>query len=503
MRKKMNRTIPLIASLAILALAACGKEPEAPEIEPTIGEEAEAPVHIPPPGPGEPRELHFPKTESRALESGLQILTAPSEGLPIVYAELVFRVGDAHAPRDRAGLATLTAKMLELGTKKRSQEALAEAIEYLGASLHISSDPDSVRIRIRSLSEHLGEVLSLLDEIGFDPSFDQAELDKLKRRELDRLNLNLANPDYLSRIHFYEALYGEHPYAELDTDEEVIQSLKRSDLISFHQAHFTPENAVLIVAGEVDEGSLREAIDASFGKRAAKAKAVERAELPEPKRAQGTRVLLIDRPDSVQSTIRIGNLALPRSAPDYLALEVANEVLGGSASSRLFMDLREKRSLTYGAYSGVASRVGVGPFAAMTRVRNEVTFEAIDAMFEHLARIVSEAPSETELEAAKNALILSFPRSIDSLGKIVDLLAERVLYGLPDDYWDRYREQVAEIGLEQALEAANRYIRPKDALLVVVGKASELAEGLRRYGPVSVVDARGSLLRALPALESD
>lgn len=499
MRTTLNRSFLFIA---LFALAACSsKDAEAPAEEETTGEEVLEPARVPPPAPGEPRELHFPETSSRTLDNGLQILTAPSESLPIAYSELVFRSGDAHSPSDRAGLATLTAKMLELGTKKKSQAELAEAVEFLGASLHISSDADSVRIRIRSLSEHLPEVLALLDEIAFDPAFSQAELDKLKRRELDRLSLNLANADYLSRMHFYAALYGDHPYAALDTNEAVIQAIKRADLMGFHRANFTPDNALLLVAGDFDEAALATAIDGSFGKRSAKA--AGRAALEAPKPLEGARIVLVDRPESVQSTIRIGNLALPRSSADFIALEVANEVLGGSASSRLFMDLREKRSLTYGAYSGVAKRAKAGPFAAMTRVRNEVTFEAIDAIFEHLNRIVSEAPSEAELSDAKNGLILSFPRSIDSLGKIVDLLAERELYGLEADYWDGYRESIAAIGQEDALTAAHSYIRPQDALVVVVGQASLLAEGLRRYGPVTIVDAKGALLNKLPAAESD
>lgn len=499
MSTAMNRSIMLIS---FIALTACSpKLIEEPLEETTIGEEAPQPVRMPPPVSGKPRELHFPETSVRTLDNGLRILTAPSESLPIAYIELVFRIGDAHAPRDRAGLATLTAKMLELGTKKKSQAELAESIEYFGASLQISSDADSVRVRIQSLSEHLNEILALLDEIGFDPAFDQKELEKLKRRELDRLSLNLANPDYLARTYFYAALYGDHPYAALDTNEAVINAIQRADLVNFHRANFTPDNALLLIGGEFDETELAVAIEQSFGKR--KLKAAARAAIPQPEPLEGARVLLIDRPESVQSTIRIGNLTLARNSPDYIPLEVANEVLGGSASSRLFMDLRERRSLTYGAYSGVATRAQAAPFAAMTRVRNEVTFEAIDAIFEHLNRIISEAPAESELRDAKNGLILSFPRSIDSLGKIVDLLAERELYGLPDDYWDRYRDAIAEIGQEDALVAANRYIRPQDALIVIVGKASELREGLRRYGPVTVIDAKGEVLSELNEAKSD
>ena len=221
-----------------------------------------------------------------------------------------------------------------------------------------------------------------------------------------------------------------------------------------------------------------------------------RGEVPTPQYAAppartAREVVLVDRPTSVQALIMIGNLALERSHDDYVRLRVANQVLGGSAAARLFMDLRERRSLTYGAYSSVGSAVRIAPFRAMAQVRNDVTQEAMTAFFEHLDRITSEQVPADELADAQLNLGGSFPLQIDTPGKIARLVADLHTYGLPTDYWDRYRTAIREVTSEQALAAAQQYVRPEQALVVVVGPAESLLSVLRAYGPVRVVNIAG------------
>jgi predicted Zn-dependent peptidase len=205
-------------------------------------------------------------------------------------------------------------------------------------------------------------------------------------------------------------------------------------------------------------------------------------------------VVLVDRPQSVQSVIFLGGLALQRKHADWVPLMVANEVLGGSAASRLFMDLREKRGLTYGAYSTVYEKVDVAPFRVYVAVRNEATGEALAALFDHLDRITGKAASKKELSDARRYLVDSFPLLIDTPAKIADLLSDLRVFGLPDDYWDGYRSAISGVTAEQALAAAGKYIRPEQELIVVVGKAAEIAQELGKYGPVTVVDSEGKLI---------
>jgi predicted Zn-dependent peptidase len=205
-------------------------------------------------------------------------------------------------------------------------------------------------------------------------------------------------------------------------------------------------------------------------------------------------VILVDRPKSVQSVIYYGNLALPRAHPDFIPLLVANQVLGGSAASRLFMDLREKRSLTYGAYSDVDDRVQVGPFNAFASVRNEVTAQAMAAFSEHLDRIVREAPSDRELADAKRYLVDRLPLRIETPDKIAGLVSQLRLYGLPDDYWDTFGPQIERVTPEAALSAAQKYIRPAKSIIVVVGEAAAVKTALDGYGAITVVDVEGELV---------
>ena len=500
----MSRSISIFTlALALAGLLGCGRTEATPEPEPTTGEERpaaeEAPTKEPPPESAPPRDLDFPDATRGELPNGLSILSLEQDALPVLYVQLVIRSGNATAREARPGLASLVAAMLEQGTKKTSAEQLAEAVEFLGASLSASADADSLVITVRALSEHLDEAISLLAEVATQPSFDAKELAKLKKRELDRLKLASRNPDYLARRAFYEALYGDHPYAAIDTTEEAVKALTRADLVAWHAAHVVPNNAFLVVAGDFQRADLEESTQKSLGKwKPREVKPIEAAPIPEGK---ARRVILIDRPESVQSAIRIGNLAIARSNDDWIPLEVANEVLGGSASSRLFMDLREKRSFTYGAYSAVAERREPGAFAAMAQVRNEVTLPALEAFFEHLERIASEAPPERELEDAKNSLSNSFPLSIETTGKIVALVTKRELYRLAPDYWSSYRSRVLEVTPEQALAQARKHITPEQALVVVVGRTADLVEPLRALGHVTLMDVDGKVIDTFDAIK--
>jgi zinc protease len=211
------------------------------------------------------------------------------------------------------------------------------------------------------------------------------------------------------------------------------------------------------------------------------------------------RVIVVDRQGSPQSVIAIGNLAMARNNPDYVNFMVANQVLGGSAASRLFMDLRERRSLTYGAYSRLVESVQIAPFRARAQVRTEVTGQAMEAFMEHLDRITREAPPQEELQNAHNYLSDSFPLSIDTPGKVANLVADLRVYGLPYDYWETYRGAIREVDSQEALTAAREYIHPDRSIVVVVGQAADVVEPLRRWGPIQVVDVEGRPVEAVNA----
>ena len=464
----------------------------APAPETTVTVQQEPVAKEQPPAPGPRPEVHFPTIDRALTRNGLELDTVELHELPVVQIRLVIRSGSAADPKDLPGLAQLTAEMLKEGSTKRNSAKIAEAVDFLGAHLDVDNDTDRVFVDMTSLSEHFDEALSLLAEVATKPSFNQQELDKLKKRELARLELESQNPRFLASREFNKAIYGDHPYAHVDTTQAVVKSVKRSDLVQWHMRHFAPNNAFLVVAGDITPEQVKQAAERVFGGWAKRN--VPPLDYPLPPASESPQVILVDRPQSVQSVIYYGNLAIARSAPDFVPLLVANQVLGGSAASRLFMDLREKRSLTYGAYSDVGERVQPAPFIALAAVRNEVTGEAMAAFNEHIKRIVQEPPSAEELANAKHFLIDRFPLRIETASKIASLVADLRTYDLPDDYWDRFGDQIAQVTPEQALTAAQKYIKPDKSTIVVVGEATVTKPALEPYGAITVVDTEGKLV---------
>jgi zinc protease len=445
-----------------------------------------------PPGSGPRRDMRFPSVVRSETKQGLELNSVELRQLPLVQIKLVVRSGSAADPDELPGLAHLTGAMLREGTLQRNSAQLAEAIDFLGASLQVGNDTDRVVIGIEALVEHFQEALGLIAEIATSPAFNQAELEKLKKRELARLELRTQNPQFLAQRELHKVLYPGHPYAHIDTTPAVVRKLKREDLVNWHRRYFAPNNAFLVVTGAVSAEQVSASAERAFARWTKRQ--VPAAKAPELAARTKREVIIVDRRPSVQSVIYHGNLALPRGSADFIPLLVSNQVLGGSAAGRLFMDLREKRSLTYGAYSAVGERVQVAPFTAYASVRNEVTSDAMAGFEEHLRRIVSQPADPGELTAAKHYLIDRFPLRIETADKIADLIADLRMYGLPDDYWDHFGQAIDQVTAEQALSAAQKYIRPDQSVIVVVGEATVIKPALEAYGPVTVVDINGQLV---------
>jgi len=469
--------------------------PPPPGIVPVIVVQT-PPTKVAPPASSTARDIAFPPIQHETLDNGLTIDIVAHKQLPIVSIELVIQSGSASDPADLPGLASSVADMLREGTLKKKGAVYAEAVEFLGASLHTSAGQETLRIGISALSEHFDAALALLAEAALTPSFEAAELTKLKKRTLDDLKLKKDRPVWLARRELAKSLYGAHPYARIDTTEAAVKKLQRTNLTSFHQTHFAPNNAFLVVVGDVQEEQVKAASKKLFG--AWKKRSIVEPTYPAPPVQAAREIVVVDRPASVQSQIVIGNLALKRNDPHYIPLMVANQVLGGSAASRLFMDLREKRSLTYGAYSRIDETVDVGSFRASAAVRTEVTGAAMAGFFEHLDRIVKEAPPTEELQAAHRFLADSFPLAIETADRIADLVADLRVYGLPENYWDTFRSNIRKVTSQEALTAAQSFIHPDKAIVVVVGRAAEIAPALAKLGQVRVVDADGNPLTNAP-----
>ncbi len=456
-----------------------------PEVEP-------APPRQPPPASAAPRDVHLPPPTRVALRNGLELNTVAGDRLPVVYVRLVIKSGLARDPANLPGLAGFLSDMLEQGTTSRDSAEIADAIEHIGASLDVVAEADSIALQIRGTSDQLDAMLAILADLAMHPAFADDEIQRLRTREQDRLQIAYSDPSMLARREFFRLAYGAHPYSHVDLSAESLARITRADLVAWHRANFVPSNAFVVVVGAVTADQSRRSVERAF--RAWRGAAVPALTYPEIPARTGREILLVHRPGSVQSLIAIGNLTIPRAHADFIALDVANQILGGSAASRLFMDLRERRSLTYGAYSGVDEMRGVSPFRARAAVPNQRTAPAMDAFMEHLQRIIHEEAPAQEVLDAERYLSDSFPLQIDTYGRIAWMVAYLRLFELPDDYWDTYRSQIRAVTPAQALTAAQAHIHPDQSVVVVVGDANVVAEPLARWGTVTMVSTDGEPL---------
>jgi zinc protease len=506
----VSRTTKRSVLLSLLLAACGGGATTTTETTTPVEEVAEVTpprVREPAPESGPSRDVHLPAIARSTLRNGLEVDTVHIEGLPVAYMRLIVRSGLAADPANLPGLSVLVAKMLKEGTRTRTSAQIAEEMEYLGADFDVSEDQHSVVITARGLADQLDTMLGLVGDMAMNPRFDAGELERLQRRELDRLTLQYGDPAQLARREFYRAAYGPtHPYGHVDASADAITRTTRADLVAWHRDHFAPNNAILIVAGDVDPAVVQAAAEHTFGRW--RQHDVPAVTFPEIAPRTSRSIIVVHRPGSAQSMFNIGNVSIRRADADYIPMEVTNEILGGSPRSRLFMDLREQRSLTYGVYSGLDDLVEPGPY----RVRGSVgpdpahpevdrTGLAMEAFMEHLVRITTEPPAAGELEESERYLSDSFPLSIDTPARIAWMVGYLRVFGLPDDYWDGYRSQIRAVTADQVRDAARAHIATDTALVVVVGDADRIVEPLRSWGPVDVIDTDGNHVASFPIAE--
>lgn len=500
MKRRLALTFALVAGCAGGDVS---RLPEYPPFlpDPSLEEPTEAPMaepeRTPPPESGPATDVRFPARAERTLPSGLVVDVVDGYTLPVVHVALVVRSGLASDPANRPGLASFVADMLREGTRRKTSAQLAAAFDDLGIRYSVSAGAETTTISLAMAEEQLDAGLALLAEMVTEPRFDAAELEKLRRRERDRLRMADEDPNVLARRAVRAELYGpQHPYGHFDATLASVDAVTRDDLVAFHRAHYVGGNANLVVVGRPAVAAVLRAAERHLGR--LPTGSAPALAFPEARPRTDRQIVVVDRPGSVQTVIRVANVAIARNDADYVPLSVANHVLGGGANARLFVDLREQRGLTYGAYSSVGELRQPAPFAVATAVRTAVTTEALSGIFDHLRRMTTEPVPEDELTFASRYLSDSFPLQIDTPAKIVSMIVDQRFFGLPTDVWDTYRTQVREVTAEQALAVAQRAIRPDQSLVVLVGESSAFVDALPAFGPVRVVDPAGTVLRELP-----
>jgi len=442
------------------------------------------------PAPLSPVAFNIPQAFQTTLKNGLKIVIFEDNRLPLVSFRLAFFSGDVNDPDDADGLTSAMAAMLTEGTRNYTSLALAEKIERLGANISASSSDDFTIVAASALSLYNSEILELIAEIVFRPTFPEDELDLYKRNTVENLKFQRSQPSFLANEQTARILYGEHPYAKISPTPEDIEKLSRNALVDFHRKRFLPNNAVFVAVGDVDRTELVKDIKENFGKwQTGDFGAV--AFYDPPARSE-TSLTIVDRPGSAQSNIVMANIALDRNNPDYFRVMVMNQVLGAGASSRLFMNLREEKGFTYGAYTKIDAKRLSGDFEATAEVRTSVTGESLKEFFYELNRIRNETVSEEELANAKNFLTGVFPIRAETQEGLTNLILSQQLHNLPDDYLQTYRDKIDAVTAHDVEHVAKKYITPKNMAIVIVGDAEAILPQAKPFAKkIKIFDTEG------------
>ncbi len=503
MRPTLKATVLAIA----LLLGACGGAEQA-SIGPQRAEipvpgaprsgPGKGPAREQPPGPLASKEAPFPKSTRTKLANGLEVVTIEAHALPIVQVRVVVAAGNGYG--GLPAVPKLTAELLkDGGTRTMTSAELLRRIESLGADLGVDVDFDSSRVALGVTKDHFESALALVAEMVQSPAFDEKELAKLKARASDEAADNArSNGTWMAtRALFRELFAAQNPYASFDATPSEIARVNGLGVREFHKRFYVPKNTSVFVVGDVDSASAAKTVEKAFG--AWKGGDAPKTDFPPAIPIARRRVLLVNRPKSTQSDVFVASLTVPRKAPDWPAIRVSNQILGGVPAGRLFLDVREQRSLAYATVSRITELAnGDQPLIVYVGTQTPKTAAAVQGVLEDMDRMKSITAEETA--SARRYLSDVFALRMETLGNIADLAVQLDVLGLPDGYYDRYREELRATDASGAMAAAQKMFHPDRCLIVVAGDADVIAAPLSRFGEVTVLDAEHDFqsVRTLP-----
>ena len=435
--------------------------------------------------------LRLPVPESVKLSNGLTLILSQRKGLPLVAANLVVRTGSDSNPPDAPGLASFTAAMLDEGTATRSAPQIADQVAQLGASLTTSSSMDASIVATMALKPHFAAALDLLADVVRRPSFPSAEIDRQRAARLGQLVQQRESANALATQVVASVLYGDgHPYGytELGTEASV-RAMTRDRMVAFWKQNFVPNNAALVVAGDISMSELRGLSEKALGEWQPGTPVQPALVTPAPGQS---RIVIVDRPGAQQTQLRVATVGAARSSPDFAALEVMNTALGGLFSSRINMNLREVNGYTYGARSQFVFRKSAGPFVVASGVRTDVTANAVTEVIKELRGMAAAPMPADELTRAKDSLTYSLPGDFETGTGAAGSFSNVYIYNLGLDFYAHYAEQVNAVAADQALASARKYLVPERLIVVAVGDRAKIEPELRKLNlPVEIRDGEG------------
>ncbi len=450
---------------------------------------AEQAAKLPQPGP-DPK-LTLPPIEKTKLANGMEIWMVDHRELPLVAMNMVFRTGSVDEPATRTGVAGMASSLLDDGTTTRSAADIANQLQAIGANIGSGSGFDSTNVTLNTLSKNLDKAIDIYADVIRNPSFPANEVESLRARSLVGLKQQRSNPNAIGATVFNKVLYGGHPYGRSDT-EATVKAITRDDLITYYNATYRPNNAVLIVVGSFDKAGLKAKLESAFA--AWKPGDIGHNDLPQAEPPAKTGIYLVDRPNAAQSVVGIGQPGISRSHPDYFKVLLMNSILGGGITARISMNLREDKGYTYGANSSFAFRRGPGPFRAGGDMQTAVTKESVWELMKEIKGVRGEIPiTQKELDYYKQRLIRLTPSGFETPNAISNQLASLVTYDLPPGYFNEYIQRVNAVTLDDVNYAAKHYLDPAKMAIVIVGDRKLIEPKLAELGyPLTILDVDGN-----------
>jgi zinc protease len=449
-----------------------------------------------PPQPAPARPLNLPVPEIFKLQNGLTVYYNYRPGLPVVAANLVFNTGSGANPIDKPGLASFTANMLQQGTATRNATQIADETALLGATLSSSASMDGSSVGTGSLAKNFPGALDLVADIVLHPTFPQDEVERRRASRLAAFADDRGDPNVIVSRTGVSALFGPHHpfgYDNVGT-EESIKAMSRDDMMNYWKSYYVPNNASLVVAGNISLDDLKALAETKFA--GWKSGEISRPQIGAPETTKA-KIVIVDRPGAQQTMVRLLQLGVGRATPDYPAIEVMNSELGGLFSSRINLNLREEHGYTYGASSMFVYRRSQGYFATGGGIRTDATAPAVTEILKEIRRMIDTPMKADELSLAKDSQSRSLPGMFEASSGAAGALSEISLYDLSRDYFEKLPDRLNAVTAEDAEAAAKKYLYPDRMILICVGDRAKIEPELKKLdlGGIEIRDADGKIIQ--------
>lgn len=444
-----------------------------------------------PPPPAAPRSVTVPKPVERTLPNGLRVVIVERSNMPLVSAALMIRNGGEVDPAQLAGLADMTASLLTKGTQTRTAPQIAEAIEALGGSIESGARWDASTASVGVMSSRINNAMEILADVVRRPTFKEEEVERLRAQYLDDLTVALGQPGSIARYVASRVVFGDSPYGHpISGTPESIAKIKRDDIVRMHATYYRPDNAILVIGGDIAAADAFKTAERFFGdwQKPNAPLPVSSAKATGATSAAATpRIVVVDKPDAGQAAVLVARTGIRRTDPEFFRGIVANSVLSGY-SGRLNQEIRIKRGLSYGARSALETRRDTGPFMAEAQTKNESGAVVAGLLLGELARLANGELLEAELTPRKAVLIGGFARNLETAGGLVAQVANLALYGLSFDEINSYINNVQSITAKDVQGFAGSRLDSKAANIIIVGDAKKfLPELQKQYKNVEVI----------------